>query len=531
MKEGVLPTKNLPVKSILKDQQQTERPTNAIEKRETHFQQQTLQEQLEPSSPIYKNFDNFLARSKQLKLNLWSIIEHSKCTVEIQRREEQILLPYMQIFVCEDLSFVLRCFGWIVPEDNKIYSIHPTFKYVTLSSFITFLQGYIICSGLDLVEFREAIHLKHHIVPSLFVFDKSSKPISPVCQQEYIRSAVCRLLIPSNSTLIKCQDCRKLEVKTRSQISHQKVTTAEPAKLQAPVKFTSPERLVATLKNHRLKNKMLLNRIAEMTTALQSHSLPVDTVLNDDLVDIFKGVPTEKIPPFMKLFWEEQQKYIRTTHSSQIRYHPAVIKYCLSIAAKSPAAYNQLRLDKKEGTGVLILPSQRTLRDYRNYIRPRQGFNPAVVKELATKTSSFSESEKFVTILFDEMKVQEDLVWDKNTGNLIGYVDLGDDDINQGVLKDCEKLASHILVFLVKSIKNPMSYSFANFATDGVTSYQMFTLFWKAVSILELSCQLKVVAVVSDGAASNRKFVRMNKVIEMVANFSLIHKLLQNFIQ
>ena len=73
----------------------------------------------------------------------------------------------------------------------------------------------------------------------------------------------------------------------------------------------------------------------------------------------------------MKLFWEEQQKYLRTTIKSQIRYHPAIIKYCLSIAAKSSAAYEQLKLDEKDGSGILLLPSQRTLRKYRNYITPQ----------------------------------------------------------------------------------------------------------------------------------------------------------------
>ena len=29
-------------------------------------------------------------------------------------------------------------------------------------------------------------------------------------------------------------------------------------------------------------------------------------------------------------------------------------------------------------------------------------------------------------ILMDEMKIQESLVWDKQTGYLIGFVDLGD---------------------------------------------------------------------------------------------------------
>lgn len=61
----------------------------------------------------------------------------------------------------------------------------------------------------------------------------------------------------------------------------------------------------------------------------------------------------------MKLFWQEQQKYIRTSKSSQIRYHPAVIKFCLAIAAKSPSAYREMRYNESVhnlGQAYLFFP-------------------------------------------------------------------------------------------------------------------------------------------------------------------------------
>ena len=120
------------------------------------------------------------------------------------------------------------------------------------------------------------------------------------------------------------------------------------------------------------------------------------------------------------------------------------------------------------------------------------------------------------------MKVQEDLVWNKHTGELIGFVDLGSNEINESLLQDNQKLANHIMVFMVKSIKNPLSYSFANFATDWASSAQIFSLFWKAVSILELTCNLKVFATVSDGASVNRKFIQMNQVSLIFLLFILL---------
>ena len=92
---------------------------------------------------------------------------------------------------------------------------------------------------------------------------------------------------------------------------------------------------------------------------------------------LVRGCDQEHVPPFMKLFWEEQQKYLSSSSSSSIRYHPMIIKYCLSLAAKSSSAYSDLRY----GYGVLFLPNLSTLRDYKNYIRPKRGFNNEVVNE------------------------------------------------------------------------------------------------------------------------------------------------------
>ena len=50
-------------------------------------------------------------------------------------------------------------------------------------------------------------------------------------------------------------------------------------------------------------------------------------------------------------------------------------------------------------------------------------------------------------------------------------MDLGDIYTNHATIKPVEKLASHVLVFLVKSIINPLSYSFSTFATNGVTVF------------------------------------------------------------
>ena len=187
-----------------------------------------------------------------------------------------------------------------------------------------------------------------------------------------------------------------------------------------------------------------------------------------------------------------------------------IIRYYLALQAKSAAAYNEIRFDEKTRTGFVVLPSQRRLRDYKNYIHPKQGFNHEIINELKNKIKDFSDIERFMVILFDEMKIQENLVWSKHTGDLIGFVDLGDVNLNYATLQETNAIACHVLVFLLRSAVNPSKFSLANFATKNATASQIFPLFWKAVDIGKRQCAIKVAAATCNGASANRKFFRMH---------------------
>nr|XP_012563351.1 unnamed protein product [Hydra vulgaris] len=240
-------------------------------------------------------------------------------------------------------------------------------------------------------------------------------------QDEFYRSPYCNVLIKSQSC---CSSCHSLQLKSNYEVNNKTKTLKQPAKLNAPLKFTSTERIKLSLKQQRLKCKQLESQIEQMKTVLNI----------------------------------------------------------------------------KTGSGFLVLPSLRTLRDYKNYKDSSRGLNPQIISDLANKTASFSSAERFVTILFDKMKVQEDLVWDKYSGELIGFVDLDDIQTNYATLKNVRELASYVLVFHVKSVLNPLSYSLATFAPTGVTSIQLMPIFWEAVRYLE-SINLKVIAATADGAS------------------------------
>ena len=92
------------------------------------------------------------------------------------------------------------------------------------------------------------------------------------------------------------------------------------------------------------------------------------------------------------------------------------------------------------------------------------------------------------------------------TGELIGFADLGDIELDYSTLNNVSQLASSISVFMIKSLANPLSYSLATFTTAGITSEHLYSLFWRAVAYLEMKCALKVVASTADGASPDSKF-------------------------
>ena len=85
--------------------------------------------------------------------------------------------------------------------------------------------------------------------------------------------------------------------------------------------------------------------------------------------------------------------------------------------------------------------------------------------------------------LFDEMRVMSNLVLDKVTGELIGFTDLGDLELNYAVLEKVNETATHALAFLVRGVCTDLKFFLAHFATTGVTSAQLMPFFWEAVCI------------------------------------------------
>lgn len=77
-------------------------------------------------------------------------------------------------------------------------------------------------------------------------------------------------------------------------------------------------------------------------------------------------------------------------------------------------------------SGCIKLPSERTLRDYTHYNSNTIGFSVDTDNELFEATKDYKPFQKLVTLLIDEMYICEGIVYDKHSGRIIGFTDLGD---------------------------------------------------------------------------------------------------------
>ena len=148
-----------------------------------------------------------------------------------------------------------------------------------------------------------------------------------------------------------------------------------------------------------------------------------------------------------------------------------------------------------------MLPSQRTLRDYTHFVKAAPGFSLEVDQQLMTAASinTLEEWQKCVILLLDEMHIREDLVYEKHSGALIGFMNLG--EVNNHLLafersvsanqSSLEPLSKSMMVFMVRGLFTSLHFPYAQFPCASITGDLLFNPFWEAVFRLE-RCGFKV---------------------------------------
>lgn len=91
------------------------------------------------------------------------------------------------------------------------------------------------------------------------------------------------------------------------------------------------------------------------------------------------------------------------------------------------------------------------------------------------------------------MYIREDLVYDKHSGRMIGFANLG--DVNNHLLafersvknseEEEEALAKTMMSMMVRCLFTPLRFPYAHFPCEKVTGDLLFHPFWEAIYQLE----------------------------------------------
>ena len=410
--------------------------------------------------------------------------------------------------------------GKLLPSNHPVY--HNVSKLQTADEFLQFISSlskFCVCYGNPEPE----------LVCNFTPVSSTKAYLETNVGGQYnptVRSISCPLLIESPGR--RCTSCmsyrstlrKSKNAKITESVSPVNIHSSKPNCAMAREELEEKTRLLK-LENKKLNSekKRLRARLLLQEEIKTSHSLKEED--NEEVETLVSEVSPEieKIWPdphsFQRIFWEEQMKYNQLENKSAMRWHPLIVKWALLIKSQSSKAYQSMR-----DLGFVNLPSERTLYDYSHCVPSKMGFIPEVakmlIKECKEKGLYNEEHTKYVGLLQDEIKIKDDLVYCPTTGQLIGFVDL-DQTSNQiqqlesGVLNTERKLASSVLVIMVRGATSNLKFPFAAFATNGLDADQLQAILMKSVSILEIDCGLKCLFITCDGAGQNRKFFDLNK--------------------
>ena len=345
-----------------------------------------------------------------------------------------------------------------------------------------------------------------------------------------IRHSECELLLPYINSGSRCSACIKYMKTLRSLCSRHtkqselglsRMTSADShvnyRYLRTPEK---EQRLRELHSQHRNTSKQMQRVQHRLAVAIKEEGISVDESMHGDLRQIMekcanKVTSEHPVGSLARVFWEQLLKAASCSNQRQMRWHPLIVKWCLYLRHQSSSAYETMRQ-----SGLILLPSQRTLRDYTHYTSTAIGFFDDIDQQLmdAADISSLSGYQRCVAVIMDEMHIREGLVYDKHSGALLGFTDLGDVnnllmEFERSLTSDAptESLSKSMLVLMVRGLFTRLQFPYAQFACSSVTGDQLFSPFWEGVWRLE-RCGITVV-VTADEGAPNRTFMRIHRAV------------------
>ena len=458
----------------------------------------------------------------------WMVILKDKAVHVVLMSQRNLSIQRNITFsTCGNVSLQVHCKSVDVNSYlSDVCAAFPLNEY-NVNEFVDRIVGVVekirmleICGGWDDEKLKTGwTSCQHGVI--------DENPYQECRYVETFRSRSCQLLVPWSKW--RCDECRKIYRPLQRKAS--KVTKEDPKLYTNNAHLTEDQKLRKLkeqqneIRNSRRKIQRLQDRMQEL---IKREGVTLDEELSKDFVDILNS---DRTTPAQAIFLQQQIKASQK-ESKGMRWHPTMIRLALSLHIQSPSAYDMLR-----DTGMVKLPSCRTLFNYSHVKPAKEGIDEVVLEDMTAKLSKMKKRHsRYHVLMADEMYISQNLVFQKSTGRLVGYTTLDelDKDIQRlecffenGAEADYEEdIATKVLVYMVKGVTNGLKDVVATYAVGNLTALQMYAWTWDVIGALERS-GIAVVAFVADGSSVNRAFIKMHKPVTKLTSgvvFDTINK-------
>ena len=246
-----------------------------------------------------------------------------------------------------------------------------------------------------------------------------------------VRTTECKLLCtPKSAVSTRCKSCRQyraqLYVLLNHVISRLSAVDRQLMHSHCNFRYLSQSESMQRFKSLQKQRKMLNTKISRLeeerkaceviendgVKLTEEDGADVQAVLKDKSIKVEKHFAKDSL---QYILWEQQVKYNHLTDKRQMRWHPLIIRFALSLRYASSAAYRTVA-----STGLLSLPSERTLHNYTHWCSVQNGVILPFIqkaKRVMAQQGFQKVDYQFASIMY-ELKIKSGLVYRKHTREL-----------------------------------------------------------------------------------------------------------------
>ena len=294
----------------------------------------------------------------------------------------------------------------------------------------------------------------------------------------------------------------------------------------------TPRRLKRKLEEKERRIRAQEVRLSRMRQRLDNmvgqESVPVDDDLSADLKNTF-----DKAPDFVRIFWEQQLKAHTVKGASGMKWHPLMIRWALHIKSNSSAAFRAMR-----DSGFIKLPSERTLYEYSHANPATEGIQDNVLKRLSEDVRGCkSDFFTYYSLKMDEMYVFQNVVYNKGSGEIVGYASLEsveeeirhlEMELDNKTQEGTRPVAKTMLTYMAKGISSSSKGIVACYPTASLTRDYLHSRTWDVIEACELA-DVKIIVIVGDGHGTNHAFFNMHTPLHPALPSGVVYQTLNVF--